>query len=258
MIRLCTLASGSKGNCILVSAGGVGVLIDAGLSAKETLARLEQCGADPARVKHLILTHEHTDHVRGLGPVARKLDLTVHASPKTFDAARWTGELPRTEPLTAGRTLKIGPFTVQPFTMPHDAADPVGLIFNLDGLRLGVATDLGYPHLLVRQKLQKCHTLVIESNHDPLLLKNGPYPEFLKQRINSRVGHLSNDQACDLIGDVAHTGLKSVVLAHLSQKNNTPTRALEAARATLDGLGLTNTTLVDAEQDRPGPVITIG
>ncbi len=257
-MRFCVLASGSKGNCLVVQADRTTVLVDAGLSARETVRRLEGAGFDPQDIDHLIITHEHRDHVAGLGPVARRLAATVHANEATARAWGQVGTLPARQTFVTGRRFRVGALTVQAFQTPHDATEPVGLIFEHDGQRLALATDLGYLHLLVREKIQGCRAVIVEANHDPSLLRHGPYPEFLKQRVAGRMGHLANDQAAELLTHAAHQGLTDVVLAHLSEINNRPELAWQCARGRLDGLGLGRVRLSIAPQDRIGTVIDLG
>ncbi|MBU0515474.1 MAG: MBL fold metallo-hydrolase [Proteobacteria bacterium] len=256
-MRFCLLASGSQGNCLVVQADRTVVLVDAGLSAVETIRRMGRAGLDPVDVDHIIVTHEHADHVRGLGPVARRLSATVHANAATTRAWGQVGRLPGLERFVTGRRFRLGALRVHPFRLPHDAAEPVGLIFEHDGQRLALATDLGYLPHLVRQRLQGCRAVIIEANHDPGMLRQGPYPEFLKQRVAGRTGHLANPQAAELLSETTHHGLTDVVLAHLSETNNHPDLARGAVRGCLDGLGLGRVRLEVAAQDRPGPVIDL-
>jgi phosphoribosyl 1,2-cyclic phosphodiesterase len=256
-MRFCLLASGSKGNCLAVQADRTTVLVDAGLSAAETVRRLERAGLDPADVDHLIVTHEHTDHVRGLGPVSRRLSATVYANQATSQAWGKVGQLPEERRFVTGRRFQVGALSVTAFRTPHDAAEPVGLVFEHDGQRLALATDLGYLHLLVKEKIQNCRAVIVEANHDPTMLRRGPYPEFLKQRVAGRLGHLANDQTAELLNHAAHRGLTDVVLAHLSETNNTPDLAWQCARNCLDGLGLSQVRLSVAPQDRIGAMIDL-
>lgn len=254
-LTFCTLASGSKGNCIYVSAGEGAVLIDCGLSAKETLRRLEARGLPLHAIKAIIITHEHTDHVRGVRVLAKRLRVPALATGATWAAARDTDTV-RHVPMTAGQALETAGIKVHPFSVPHDAADPVGLVLTAGGARLGVATDLGAPTRLVRHHLAGCQALVLEHNHDAQMLAEGSYPPWLKQRVRSAHGHLSNEQGAELLADLAHQGLRQVVLAHLSEQNNRPELARRAAQECLSGCGCSAGLWV-AAQDQPSDVFTI-
>ncbi len=253
-LTFCTLASGSKGNCLYVSAGEGALLIDCGLSARETLARLEAQGLSANAIKAIVITHEHVDHVRGVRVLAKRLRVPAVATEATWAAARDTDAV-RHVPMSAGRALELAGIKVHPFSVPHDAADPVGLVLSVGGMRLGVATDLGAPTGLVRQRLAGCQALVLEHNHDPQMLAEGSYPPWLKQRVRSAQGHLSNQQGAELLAELAHEGLKQVVLAHLSQQNNRPELARRAAQECLSGRGCPADLWV-ADQERPSRVFT--
>jgi phosphoribosyl 1,2-cyclic phosphodiesterase len=233
-IRVCTLASGSKGNCILVEGGGVKILVDAGLSLRETKLRLSQAGVKPEEISAVLITHDHRDHVQGLGPLARGLRVPVYMTEKTWGVVRsWQGNGFKVMDFEAGTAFDIGGLTVEPFSTPHDAADPVGFCFYAGNVKAGLATDLGYATGLVMERLKGCDILVLESNHDPKMLKEGPYPWPLKQRVSGKEGHLSNEDAGALLSALIHPGLKSVTLAHLSQINNLPELAYQTAMETL-------------------------
>jgi len=249
------LASGSKGNCIYVSAGEGALLIDCGLSARETVRRLEAQGLPVHAIKAIIITHEHTDHVRGVRVLSKRLRVPALATGATWASARDTDAV-RHVPMTAGQALEMAGIKVHPFSVPHDAADPVGLVLTAGGARLGVATDLGAPTRLVRHHLAGCQALVLEHNHDARMLAEGSYPPWLKQRVRSAQGHLSNEQGAQLLAELAHQGLKQVVLAHLSAQNNRPELALEAAREALEP-GEAAPGLAAADQDQPSQVFQI-
>ncbi|MFH1060561.1 MAG: MBL fold metallo-hydrolase [Pseudomonadota bacterium] len=254
-LRFCLLASGSKGNAIFVQAGGEALLVDCGLSAREALRRLDLAGLDWRALKAVLITHEHRDHVTGVGALSRKLRLPVLATPAAFSACRSLGAV-RHQAFRAGEALTLGGLTLHPFSTPHDASDPVGLVISHGAARLGICTDLGQALNLVQARLSGCQALVVEHNHDPQLLAEGPYPPWLKQRVRSRHGHLSNQQGAELLGVLHHADLAQVVLAHLSEVNNTPELALAAARATLESLG-SRAGLCVAGQHEPGPVLEI-
>jgi phosphoribosyl 1,2-cyclic phosphodiesterase len=342
MVRFTVLASGSKGNSTVVSAGSTRILVDAGLSCRELFRRMKLTGEDPATLDAIVITHEHQDHINGLAVTARKLGIPVYfteathrawmrwltprrqmsyaqwlelcrkqaaerqAEPESATAAAEAAEcdpeesvaesepiaaaapesardlagdsvpdptpgpvsagdpgtpptlkedpawLPSVEYFEAGRPFAIGDVSVSPFTIPHDAADPVGFVFTAEGLRLGFATDLGYVTPNVKQQLRGLDLLLIESNHDLEMLRDGPYPWSVKQRVLSRVGHLSNDAASDFLSTGYDGQAAYVILAHLSENNNLPELARVAAERALVGrASLLANRLLLAEQHQP-------
>lgn len=219
-----------------MEAGNARLFIDAGLSLKETRRRLQLEGESRDGADALIITHEHSDHIKGAGTLARALDLPVFLNKATYRAGkRLLGRLPRPKIIQTGESFEIKGVRVETFAQCHDAADPMGLVISHRGIRLGVCTDLGRRTLLARERLKGCHALVLEFNHDPVMLAEGPYPPFLKQRIKGPDGHLSNQEAGELLADLAHSQLQVLVLAHLSRTNNTEHKALEVARGVLGG-----------------------
>jgi phosphoribosyl 1,2-cyclic phosphodiesterase len=225
------LASGSKGNCILVCSKKTSILIDAGISAKELVHRMEGSPIEPGRLDALVISHEHQDHVRGAGVLSRRFNLPVFLSRGTLQNLPVSvGRIARSQVFQCGFCFTIGDLSLHPFAITHDACEPAGFVIEHEGLKLGVCTDLGIATQLVRVRLQGCHGLILEANHDPERLMNGPYPLFLKQRIRSRHGHLSNADTCELLKSIHHQHLKSVVFAHLSETNNHPELVLETFR----------------------------
>lgn len=217
------LASGSKGNAVLLSSPTTQVLVDAGLSGKETSRRLDKTFAHPGALQGLVVTHEHQDHVRGVGVLSRRFGLPVYLTRGTLERLPHSvGTLAEVQLFQPGQAFTIGDLTFHAFSTSHDAADPVGFVVEHNGTRLGVCTDLGTATQLVKTRLAGCHGLIVEANHDPQLLMNGPYPFHLKQRIRSRHGHLSNEDTCHLLETLHHASLRTVVLAHLSEVNNRP------------------------------------
>jgi phosphoribosyl 1,2-cyclic phosphodiesterase len=321
MMRMTVLASGSRGNSTIVATGKTRLLVDAGLSCRELMKRMLQAEEDPEALDAIVITHEHQDHVQGLGVLARKLDIPVYFTEATHRAwmrwmapqkkmtyAQWmaarsatkqhvpeevaddeageiAGEseaagfetntavmvetktakapprektaaeltyLPAVEYFRAGATFCVGDIEITPFTIPHDAADPVGFVFCAEGLRMAIATDLGYVPQNVCAALRKCDVLMMESNHDVEMLRNGPYPWSVKQRVMSRVGHLSNHSLADFFTTEYDGSAQYVVLAHLSESNNLPEMArLSAEQALSQRMPLLLNRVVLAAQDQP-------
>ena len=233
-MRLSLLASGSKGNSLFLETDSCRLLIDAGLSGRETLARLSSIGVEGDSLDGILITHEHTDHISGVGALARKLKLPVLGASATLKAAsRVIGKVQTIE-FDPGTPFVFKGLSIDPFPITHDACDPVG--FRIEGGEgcIGFATDLGIATRLIQEKLKGCRALVLEFNHDEQMLVNGPYPWHLKQRIKSSHGHLSNAQGAGLLEELLHPGLEGVFLSHLSEANNDPALAFASARGLLD------------------------
>ena len=254
IIRFCNLASGSKGNAIWVESDETAILVDNGLSGKELKRRMALVGLDPQRLKAIVVSHEHRDHTHGVGVLARMFKIPVYANQGTLNRATFI--IGKINPVIfrTGNDFTIGDLRIHPISVSHDASDTVGFTFEANGTRLGLATDLGKSTTLVREHLSGCQGLILEFNHDMEMLINGPYPWDLKNRVKGRRGHLSNPDAAELLSILDHAGLKHVTLAHLSETNNQPELALEAARQAVSRPGFT---LVAAEQDNPTGIITI-
>jgi phosphoribosyl 1,2-cyclic phosphodiesterase len=226
-LSVCVLASGSKGNAIYISNGHTAILMDAGLSGIEIQRRMEAVDLNVHNLNAIVLSHEHSDHVRGVGVMARRFDLPVYMTKGTkAAAARQLGRIDQLRHFDIGQTFAIENLTIHPFAISHDASDPAGFTVAQNDQKIGIATDLGIATGMVKQHLKACSLLVLEANHDPVMLTEGPYPWPLKQRIKSRNGHLSNQDSRDLLGEVKHQNLCHVILAHLSEANNTPEKAL--------------------------------
>jgi phosphoribosyl 1,2-cyclic phosphodiesterase len=313
MVRFTVLASGSKGNCSVVTGGHTRILVDAGLSCRELFRRMKLAGEDPATLDAILITHEHQDHVNGLAVTARKLGIPVYFTEGTHRAwmrwllprrqmtyAQWLeqcrqqaaarqaeseaseGDPDETEPaeeletnvvatqpeaeapqkdptwlpsvqyFQAGQPLEIGDILVSSFTIPHDAVDPVGFVFEAEGVRMAVATDLGYLTPNVKAQLKRLDLLLLESNHDLEMLRDGPYPWSVKQRVLSRVGHLSNEAASAFLESDYDGQATYVILGHLSESNNLPELARVTAERALNGqASLLANRLLLAEQHQP-------
>jgi len=256
-VSVSMLASGSRGNCAIVSSERTKILVDAGISCRETFKRMKSLGDDPRSLSAILITHEHSDHVCGLAMLAKKLRIPIFMTGATHQM--WarairdeTGERPQLEKLEkfeSGHTFQVGDIAVKPFTIPHDAADPVGFTFRAEGIKVGIATDLGYLPVSVRDHLRGCDVLVMESNHDLEMLRGGPYPWSVKQRVMSRVGHLSNEALADFLTNDYDNSAAFVVLAHLSEQNNHPEIARRGAEKALAARGsLFQNRLLLAEQ----------
>lgn len=228
MIRYASLGSGSRGNATLVASANNMVLVDCGFTLKETCQRLERLSVSPHDISALIVTHEHGDHIKGVGPFARKYQLPVHITPGTYKA-RDIGTLPDLQLIHGYQSFSVGEIRVTPVAVPHDAREPAQFLFDVEGCRLGVLTDLGSISSHVEEHFYQCDALVLEANHDPQMLASGPYPFSLKQRVGGFWGHLSNEQAAAFLHRVDQRRLKQLVVAHISQQNN----SLEVARAAI-------------------------
>ncbi|RMF73521.1 MAG: MBL fold metallo-hydrolase [Acidobacteria bacterium] len=238
MVELIVLGSGSKGNATLVRSGRGAVLVDAGLSCRQLVARLEAAGQDPARIDAILVTHEHVDHVGGLPVFLKRYPTPVYMTERTAEAAAArVARAPQVVPVVAGEAFDAGPFRVTAVPVPHDAVDPVAYLLERDGVRVGQVTDLGHVTTLVEARFAGCHALVLEANHDRDMLLDGPYPWPTKQRVASRVGHLSNDHAAAALARLVGEETCEVVLAHLSEVNNDPGLAEAAAGAALADRG---------------------
>jgi len=235
-LTVCILASGSKGNAILVADQQTKVLFDAGLSGIEIERRCKSKGFHPDQLDAIVVSHEHSDHIQGVGVLARRFGLPVHISKKTNQSAgSMLGKIVDIRHFECGTPFAVNTWTISPFSISHDAEDPAGFTIHNNGMKIGIATDLGVVTAMVRERLKSCQILILEANHDPEMLKNGPYPWPLKQRIQSRTGHLSNEASRELVTALKHNDLQHVVLAHLSETNNTPEKALQEVRLALNG-----------------------
>ncbi len=237
-MRICVLGSGSSGNSVYVAAGGVDLLIDAGLSRKMLRKHLEMLKGSLDDIDGILLSHEHSDHVRSLESLSGNGGIPVYLNRATASALAERGI--RVGPIKVfktGAVFSVGPLTVESFPVPHDALDPVGFIISDGVTQVGIATDLGEASGEVRRRLRGCRAVVIESNHDLSLLLNGPRPFSLKQRIRGGRGHLSNDLASALLREVVTENLTDVFLAHLSRECNTPELALSTAKRAIGESG---------------------
>jgi phosphoribosyl 1,2-cyclic phosphodiesterase len=252
-VKVAVLGSGSSGNATLVRAGDTLVLVDAGFSARDLTRRMDSLGVEPAQVQAIVITHDHGDHTRGMGVFARQHGTPLHLTERTRDACtrllRGGEEVRLYRP---GHPFRVGDLRVEPFITVHDAADPVGvaLVDERTGIRMGVATDLGRPTAQIRHALSGCDLLVLEANHDEVLLASSAYPWSVKRRIASSHGHLSNHDAARFAVELLHPRLAAVVLAHLSDACNRPDLALQVVGGELRRAGWKGH-LRAAAQDEP-------
>jgi phosphoribosyl 1,2-cyclic phosphodiesterase len=267
-LRVTILGSGSSGNCTLLETSGTRLLVDAGLGKKETLRRLAAVGRDVDRLDGIVISHEHSDHIGSLAQVLGQWRTTVYLNEATHtEVMRILPEnshkrVDRVEHIRAGQRFLVGDIEVSAFSIPHDAVDPLGFTFRANGTKVAIVTDLGYLPELVKVHLRDSDCLMLESNHDLEMLKVGPYPWHIKQRVMSRTGHLSNHTVSEFLSDAeafdAHA--RYVVLAHLSENNNNPDVARISAEEALGrrtGAAAFNGELIVAMQASPLPTLNL-
>jgi phosphoribosyl 1,2-cyclic phosphodiesterase len=251
------LGSGSSGNCTFVAAGRARILVDAGFSCREITKRLVGIGERTDSIQGILITHEHSDHIGGLARLAKKHRIPVYISARTRAALPPNTDLTAVETIEPGKPFVIEDLNVEPFSIPHDAVDPIAFRLSAEGLCVAVATDLGYLPENVKYHLRGCHLMVIESNHDIEMLRNGPYPWYVKERVWSRTGHLSNKGLGDFLRQDYDGAAQVVVLAHLSEQNNHPQIARMEATAALEAVAARGNgcpQLVVSHQDQATPV----
>ncbi len=256
-MKLCVLGSGSKGNSILIQAGQTRILIDAGFSPRGIKARLAAIAVDPRSIEAMIVTHEHVDHIKGAVGCAKRWDWKVYATGGTVTAAESLASLDVQE-MICGKAFSIGDFDLATALTSHDASEPVA-VFATDrgnGARAAIVYDLGIITEAVLTGMKGVNLLVLESNHDGEMLRNGPYPAMLRRRIAGSEGHLSNYAAARVARECAHRQLHNVVLAHLSQVNNSVEVATQTMRAALSRTAFRGT-ITTASQDVPSPTIRL-
>lgn len=252
-LRVHVLASGSRGNSILLETSEIRILVDAGLSGRQIERRLEAIEISPDSISALVITHEHRDHTQGMGVLARRQGMPIYITPAT--AKSCSSLLSGDEDVRhyrAADPVDLGDLRVEPFLTVHDAIDPVAVTIRQrsSGLKVGIATDLGTPSVSVRHALRHSHLLILEANHDDLMLREGPYPWSVKSRIAGRHGHLSNRAAAELGCELLHPELAGVVLAHLSQECNSAELASDVVGSALEAKGFQAPVWV-AEQETP-------
>lgn len=239
MKGFCPLASGSKGNCIYFSSGQTKILIDAGLSGKAIISKLQEINVDIADIDAILITHEHTDHIQGLKVLAYRMGIPVFANTETAKGiTEYFHDCPKFKIFSTGETFEFGDLEIHPFSIQHDTLDPVAFTIRVDSLKLGFCTDLGFVTSLVTNKLRDCDYLYLEANHQPSMVHASARPMIYKQRVLGRNGHLSNEACGNLLAEIAHSQLKHVHLAHLSSECNSPEVAIQVVQDILQANGI--------------------
>lgn len=252
MIEICALASGSNGNCYYIGNKEDAILIDAGINCKQVLNRMKSKELDPAKLRGIFITHEHNDHVCGARVLGKKLDIPVFMTKGTYQSLYFINQPVAVRFIEPGQPVLLIPFIIHPILKNHDAKEPTSFRVELQGVNVGIFTDIGSPCHNVISHLRECHALFLETNYDEKMLWEGSYPYHLKQRVASDVGHLSNMQAMSLLSEHAGPALKWVLLSHLSGENNTPQVAYDALKHLEDRFNIRLTS-----RREPGEVITI-
>ena len=257
-LQVCILGSGSSGNCTYVASAQTGLLIDAGLSARAIGQRLASIGVAVESVRGICVSHEHGDHTQGLKVLHQRAGIPLYANAGTIEALRRNPELQalRWQVFTTGSVFAIGELSVESFSVPHDAFEPVGFVISDGDSRVGIVTDMGMPTTLIRERLRGCSVVVVESNHDEQMLQDAERPWHLKQRIRGRQGHLSNQRAATMLADIAGPQLRQVFLAHLSADCNRPDLARQTAHDMLLRAGHAHINVSLTYPDRPTEVWT--
>jgi phosphoribosyl 1,2-cyclic phosphodiesterase len=258
-VRFTILGSGSAGNCAYLETDDVRILIDAGLSGRQIRQRLASIGRSPETLHAILLTHEHTDHTQGLGTIAAKLNIPVFCNRLTREAVEaQLGVRLECRLFGTGDGFDLGDLRVETFSVPHDAYDPVNFLIRTPAGNLGFLTDLGHATKLVIERIREAHVLLLEANHDVKLLQDDTRrPWSLKQRILSRHGHLSNEAAAEVAGQITTSALSRIYLGHLSRDCNRPELARQVVGTRLESLGATHVQLEAASQDTPCPTIEL-
>lgn len=257
-LKISILASGSSGNSILVASETTDILIDVGLSGRQMATRLAVIGKSLEEIDAVLISHEHSDHIKGLRFIEKKTMIPVYLNSATSGAVADRGfGMSRARIFTNHAPFELGDITVTPFSVMHDASDPVGFTVSAGSVKVAVATDLGHATHLVKEMMRDSHAIVLEANHDPRLLLDHPRPWALKQRIKSRQGHLSNESAASLLGEVATEKLQAVFLVHISRECNRPELGREAVRSVLAEMGLPDAAIIVASPDFPTDLIEI-
>ena len=264
-MKLLSIASGSSGNCLYVGSDDTNILIDAGISGKKVTEGLTSFDINPENLHGLLITHEHSDHVKSVGVLARKYNVPIYGTAETINAMLRSSSIGRIKEelfhvIEPDESFMINDIKVNPFSISHDASNPVAYTFEKGDKKIGIATDLGMYDDYTVERLTGCNALILEANHDIHMLQVGAYPYILKRRILGERGHLSNDNSGKLLCSIYHEGLKHVVLGHLSKENNYPDLAFETVKYELQQFKpdiLESLNLSVAERDEPSSFISI-
>ncbi len=252
------LGSGSSGNSTCIQSGSTKLLIDAGFSARELRIRLMRCGIDPSSLTAVIITHEHSDHIRGLSHFARRYPVNLFSTERALECSRISrkdlASFHRIDPDVA---FSVGDLEIRPFSLPHDAEDTFGFLIRCNGIKVAYATDLGYPSKRVADEMKDANCIIVEANHDVETLMKGPYPWFLKERLLGRRGHLSNRSMGELVEQIIHDETRALVLAHLSEVNNTEAMALEEAQRAVRQTRVKKMRIIVSSQDEPSELVKL-
>ncbi len=235
-MKVCVLSSGSGGNSTFISSSGSSLIIDAGISCKRILERLRSASCDPGGIGGILVTHDHSDHISGAGTLSRKLKVPVYIHEENWRSCR--ERFNKCEVHFIKGNFFVGDFFVEPFPVSHDGTLNYGFCVHSEEKKITHLTDTGTVTSVIRQRITGSHIMILESNHDPEMLIKGPYPWYLKQRIAGNLGHLSNKDACKLISESGMTGLKHLILAHLSKENNDPVLAYDLMEETRESSGM--------------------
>lgn len=257
-MKICILASGSGGNSIYIESHETALIIDQGISHKELMNRMSSRGLNKDKIKGILVTHEHGDHINGVGVTSRELGVPIYVTSGSLDKMEKVlrGD-EQVITIEGGVTFKIGPIEIQPFSVSHDALDPVQFCIMSGRKKIAIATDLGFVSTLVAQRIKGSNLIVIEANYDTEMLKKSSYPWEIKQRINGRKGHLSNRNAADIIFNITKNGTPMVVLAHLSEENNRSDLAEKAVQELFEKYGKEPGFLLTASQNEPTQILEI-
>ena len=257
-LSYCTLGSGSRGNSYAIWDSEDLFLVDAGFSGKELKKRMGQVGLSPEDIKAIIVTHDHGDHVKGVGVMNRRYNIPIYATPTVLKGKVLKKEkLKNQVEIQPGKKFKIGRLEIKGFEVPHDAPQTLGYRIQNNGRCMAIATDTGHMTTQIQKMLEGCDGLVLESNHDIEMLKNGPYPAFLKKRILGDKGHLPNVESGEVLVKVIGPDTQHITLAHLSEENNTPEVALETVKKILSSNKVNGVVVIPASQDEVGEVVEL-
>lgn len=251
LMQIATLGSGSKGNALFVKTKGARLLVDAGLTAEEILERLAFLREDASQLTAIVITHTHADHAKSARKISDQFNLPVWAHARAFGHPSMK-KIARKQAFSGNERFHVGDCEFLPIPLSHDADPTFAFRIEAEGASFGIATDLGRPTDNVRRDLAGCDAVLLEFNHDLRMLETGPYPWHLKKRVGGDLGHLSNDQAADLLQSLLHAGLRHLTLGHLSETNNRPEIAQEVAQRVVVGTGMNKTVIAIAPQSRPG------